>query len=57
MTLQNIQKLKNQIRIPKVMGKVLFDSSMSLTAEHSKMHMHGTLPFPSSLHNDPNNTR
>ena len=29
MTLQNIRKLKSQIRIPKVMGKVLFNSSMS----------------------------
>jgi len=29
MTLQNIRQLKSQIRIPKVMGKVLFNSSMS----------------------------
>ena len=29
MTLQNIRQLESQIRIPKVMGKVLFNSNMS----------------------------
>ena len=29
MTLQNIRQLKNEIRIPKVMGKVVFNSNMS----------------------------
>ena len=29
MTLQNIRQLESQIRMPKVMGKVLFNSNMS----------------------------